>query len=74
MAGIDLAPIPSSWGHGQVYKGAMDSGSVLGSFDRAIGIGIYASASQTRRRGYYEPNYKRQRRWWWAEGMRMMIS
>ena len=29
MACIESAPIPSSLGHGQVYKSAIDSGSVL---------------------------------------------
>ena len=37
MAGIDSAPVPSSWGHGQVYKSAMDSGSVIDSLIEPFG-------------------------------------
>ena len=37
MAGIDSNPTPSSWGHSQIYRSAMDSGCVLDSLTEKLG-------------------------------------
>ena len=38
MASIDSNAIPSSWGHGQIYKSTMDSGNVLDSSIEQLGL------------------------------------